>query len=351
MKRIRPFLIVFVLVAALAVIKLSFFTSNKPSAPVGPMKPPAAIVSVFVVTPEKLDQKIALSGTVLASEEAALITETSGRIVKIDFQEGATVSKGQLLVKINDQDLQASLKKMQQQCKLAKDRSDRQKHLLELGGVSQEDFDASQNAYTGLQADIEQIQATILKTEIRAPFNGVVGVRNVSEGSYINTSTVVASIQQIDPVKIDFNVPEKYAAKIHVGDDVEFNTAGSSLILAARISAIEPKVDPTMRTLKIRARCANPAGKILPGAFARIGLKLDKDSLGLMIPTEALIPDLKGQKVFLCKNGVASPQKVKTGIRTETRVQITEGLNPGDSVVVRGLMQVKPDALLKIVAN
>ena len=351
MKQLRTWLIVLAVLATLLVVKMQFFAGSKPAAPSGPSKPMPALVSVYVVKAEKLGQDLQLSGTVLATEEAMLVSEVGGRIIDVNFEEGANVKSGSLLLKINDTDLQAKRVDLVEKLKLANENVTRYKALFDKGGVSQEQFAEIESQVISLKAQIKVVNDAIDKTEIRAPFDGVVGLRLVSRGSTITANTSIASIQKIDMLKVDFSIPERYSSKVRVGDVVSFTTAGSEEKHEARIAAIEPKVDPATRSLKLRARFVNPSGRIFPGAFANISLSLQQDSTALLIPTEALIPELKGQKVFLCKNGVASPQKVKTGLRKETMVQITEGLNPGDSVVVRGLMQVKPDAPLKIVSN
>jgi membrane fusion protein (multidrug efflux system) len=164
----------------------------------------------------------------------------------------------------------------------------------------------------------------------------------VSEGGYVSQTTRIASIQKLNPVKVDFAIPEKYAGKVAVGDLVNFSNEETRLQFTGRIYAIEPRIDPTMGTLQLRAMCENQSRRIFPGAFVQIELRLKQISDALMIPTQAVIPVLKGQTVLVRRNGVVASVPVKTGIRTATSVQITSGLSVGDTVITTGIMQLRP---------
>lgn len=297
-------------------------------------------VNIYVVNPETLENKITSAGTIISDMEAELKPEIAGRVIKILFIEGKTVKKGQLLVKLNDADLQAQLKKLKIQLKLANDKEQRLKKLLGINGISQEEYDIALSQVETLIAEIELIQAQIDKTEIRAPFDGIIGLRNIAEGQYINSSITVASIQKINPIKIDFAIPEQFASLINKNAEITFTIKGTTKKHKATIYAIEPKIDPNTRTLMIRAKCANPNGEIYPGTFAEIEMNQQKTENALLIPTEAIIPVLKGQKVFLYKSGKAKEQNVKCGIRTTDRIQVMEGVEAGDTVITSGIMQI-----------
>jgi membrane fusion protein (multidrug efflux system) len=355
MKKIRTVLIVVVVIAALVFIKIKFLTSDTTQGGMQQQgKSQVTIVNAYVVTPQKLDNKIFVTGTVLANEEVVLLPEVPGKIIAIHFTEGGKVSKGDLLVKINDADLQAQLKKLQLQEKLASDNEAREKKLLDVNGISQMEYDGIVTQLNSVKADIQLTQAQIAKTEIRAPFDGNIGLKYVSEGSYVSSATAassaakIATLQQIDPVKIDFSVPEKYSTVVQRGDSIHFSIQGSDEKFKGQIYAIEPKIDLNTRSVQLRAICRNKEGKIFPGSFAKIELILKESPNSILIPTEALIPELKGQKVFLSKNGKAQSQKVEIGIRTDTQIQITSGLQAGDTVITTGIMQLKPDAPVKI---
>jgi membrane fusion protein (multidrug efflux system) len=305
-------------------------------------------VTAYLVKTEKLSNQITASGTIRANEDVQLQPELSGKIVQINFKEGSHVTKGQLLVKINDADLQAQYKKLQLQYTLAEQTMQRQKQLLDIKGVSQQEFDLAQNSYNTIKADMDFATAQILKTEIKAPFDGVIGLKNVSEGAFVSPTTIIASIQQIDPVKIDFAVPERYSFFLKKNGEVLFNIEGAPADLKGEIYAIEPKIDMTTRTVQVRAICPNSKNNIYPGAFAQVKIQLSDIDAAIMIPTEAIIPDINGQKVFIMKNGKASYARVETGIRTDAKIQITKGLKVGDTVLTTGIMQLKPDATVKI---
>jgi membrane fusion protein, multidrug efflux system len=352
-RKIKPVIYSLIAVIILLIILLpKFLSSDNPKAASPQGGPPGGnnptFVKASVVDPELLREEIQTTGNVLADEEVDLRSEVSGKIVSISFNEGSRVNKGDLLVKINDAELQATLSRTNYRLKLLQDREYRSKQLLEKQAVSQEEYDIALNELNSQKAELDFIKAQIEKTEIRAPFSGVVGLKNVSEGSFINNSTIIASLQSISRVKIDFAVPEKYAGIIKTGNTVEFSVQGLNESFVAKIYAIEPKVDPVTRTLPIRAVYANTANKVIPGSFANIKVTIDNINNAVMIPSQALIPELEGQKVFLYKNGRAVPQNVETGIRTADRIQITEGLSAGDTVITTGILQIRPNAPVMI---
>lgn len=309
----------------------------KPTTSAGPMS-----VNGIVVVAQPLDNVVRSSGTVLASESVDLATEAAGRIEKISFKEGGRVRKNDVLVKINDDDLRAQLRKTELQIQLASDQEKRQKHLFDIEAISKEQYDISLNQVNTLKADRENLQASIRKREVRAPFNGIIGLRYVSEGGYVSQTTRIASIQKINPLKVDFSIPEKYAGQVSVGDLVQFSSDETKLRFTGKLYAIEPKIDPVLGTLQLRALCDNKSETVFPGAYVQIELRLKQIENALMVPTQAVIPVLKGQTVLVLKNGVALSVPVKTGIRTATSVQITEGLTAGDTVITTGIMQLRP---------
>lgn len=309
----------------------------KSAASTGPM-----VVNGLVLKPQRLDNIVHLSGTVLASESVDLIAEASGRVEEIAFAEGSHIKKGDLLAKINDDDLQAQLRKTELQIQLASDQEKRQKQLYEKNLISAEQYDISLNQLNTLKADRDNLRASIRKREIRAPFDGIIGLRYVSEGGYVSQTTRIASVQKIDPVKVDFAIPEKYAGKVSVGDRVKLYNDETNLRLTGKLYAIEPKIDPTMGTLQLRALCDNKSEKLFPGAYVEIELILKQINDALMVPTQAVIPVLKGQTVLVRRNGVVVSVPVKIGIRTATEVQIITGLSEGDTVITTGIMQLRP---------
>ncbi|MEE9288214.1 MAG: efflux RND transporter periplasmic adaptor subunit [Bacteroidota bacterium] len=350
-KKLRNILIgigAVVLVVLLTSPRIKLFESN-PENPGGGQEGDFSVsVEAIVIRPEKIDDKILATGTVLANEEVELNTEISGKIEHIMFKEGGRVQKGELLLKINDAELQAQLLKLDFQERLAEDIEQRRKKLLENNLISPEDHEIALNELNSIKAEIQLVKARIDKTEIRAPFDGTVGLRYVSEGSYVSTDTRIANFQDAKHVKIDFSIPEKYANSARKGQLIHFMIAGSDERYAGKIYAIEPKIDPATRTLQLRAISPNKDGKVIPGAFAEVELVLQHLDSALMVPTEALVPILRGHQVYLFRNGRAQPQSVEIGLRTGTKVQITAGLQVSDTLITSGILQMVPGLPVRI---
>lgn len=305
----------------------------------GPM--PAMAVQVHVLSPAPLDNSFTTTGTLLPNEEVELRSEVSGRVTQLGFQEGAAVSAGQTLVRINDDDLQAQLRKAEAGLKLATDAEARQKQLLEVSGISQETLDATVAQRIGMQAEADNLRALIAKTNIRAPFSGTIGLRSISEGGYVAPSTLIANLKQTSPMKLDFAVPERHGRQMRAGTDVVFTVEGDTASYSAEVFAVEPSIDPATRTVRVRARTPNPGGRLIPGSFVKVAVNLGTVPDALTIPAEALIPDIQGQKVMVMKNGQAKSVRVDIGIRTENTVQLIKNVQPGDTVITSALLAVR----------
>lgn len=325
-----------------SLILVSCGSKSGDAAPRAAARPAVLSVSGVVVSLQPMDNVVNSSGTVLASESVDLAAEASGRIVGILFKEGAHVKKDDVLVKINDDDLQAQLKKIELQIQLASDLAERQKRLFETNNTSKEQYETAVNQLGTLRADRDNLLASIRQRQIRAPFDGIVGLRYVSEGSYVATTTRIASVQKINPLKVDFAVPEKYAGKVHEGDVVKFWSDETNLQFAGKVYAIEPVIEPTTWTVQLRALCENRGERIFPGGYVHVELRLKQPGGALMVPTQSIIPVLKGQTVLVRKNGVVVSVPVKTGIRTPSVVQVTDGLSAGDTVLTTGILQLRP---------
>ncbi len=267
--------------------------------------------------------------------------------MSLNIKEGSRVGIGQMIAKIKDTDLKAQLKKLNFEVELAKQTEARQKKLLDINAISKEEYEITANKINTLAADKELIQANLDKTVLKAPFSGKIGMKNVSEGAYVTPATSLATLVQTNPVKIDFSVPEKYSTQIKVGSVLKFEVEGQPDAYSANVVAIDPKIDPNLRTLRIRASAKNNADRLVPGMFVKVTLDLAA-SQAIMIPTEAIVPVLKGKKVYVVKNGKATEVLIETGIRTDKDVQVTKGLNAGDSLIVTGIMSLKKDAPVKV---
>ena len=305
-------------------------------------------VKVMIVKDTAVNNIIDITGTIDANEKVSLISQTAGNITGIYFNEGTKVTKGQLLVKVYNQDLEASLQQNQYQVALAKQQESRNRQLLQKEAISQEEYDTSLTSLNSLKAAANVIKAQIARTEIRAPFSGTIGLRNVSPGSYLSPSSPIADLVNIDPAKVTFAVPERYLSILGPGSKIRFKTESSMESFVGTVYAIDPSIDASSRTITVRAKAPNPKGILTAGSFAKINLTLDQIPKTILLPTEAVIPDLKSSLVWIYHNGKAMSKPVKTDLRTDTKIQVIEGLKPGDSVVVSGLIQMRPKVPLKI---
>jgi membrane fusion protein (multidrug efflux system) len=341
----KSVIFIVVLVVALVAAKLLFFTKDAPVAgaagPGGPAGGKGTAVNGIIVSQTDLEEGLFAIGTVLANEEVELRPEIAGKVVSIQFKEGTTVQKGTLLVKLNDSDFKAQLAKAESSLKLLNETAERQKKLYELNGISRQEYDEALNRVDAVKSDIQFIKAQIEKTEIRAPFTGQVGLKNISEGSYVGANYLIASMQQLNPLKIDFGIPEKYLSQVKTGKEITFTVDGDEVIHTAKIYAVEPKVETATRTLKMRALAENPGNKIVPGSFARVKFSLSRTGQAILIPTQAIIPILKGKKVMVARNGMALSLNIVTGIRKNKEVEVVSGLNPGDTVITSGIMSLR----------
>jgi len=301
-------------------------------------------INAVVLKRQSLSDKIKTTGIAIPDEEVNLSFESSGKITDIYFQEGTSVKKGDLLAKINDKPLQAELKKLEAQIPLARERVIRQGTLLEKEAVSQEAYEQVTTALDILLADIELVKARIVQTELRAPFDGIVGLRQVSEGAYATPSTVIVNLTKIKPLKIDFSIPEKFVSDISTGTNITFYVEDVNQMLQqynAKVYAVESKVELETHTLNVRALFPNEREEILPGRYLSIEIITKEIKNTLTVPSESIIPEMGRNIVYLYRNGEARATEINSGLRTESFVQVLEGLNPGDTVITTGVMQLR----------
>ena len=323
--------------------------SKKPSpAQARPRMQGTLLVDAFLVEQSSVSENVEVPGTLFPFEETQIRAETGGRIIKLNIEEGATVSRGTLLVKIFDQDLQAQLQKLQVQLKINEKTEERNRELLSINAISQQDYDLSTLNVENLRADIEAVKIAISKTEIRAPYSGRLGLRNVSLGSYISPSDIVATIRQVDKLKLEFSIPEKYAKEIGKGYTVRFRVDGGKQEHQAVVLATENRVDQNTRTLKVRGVVKEIDRELVPGLFAKVNLQLGKNSNALKVPSQAIIPNVRNKQVIVLRKDSVRFTVVETGIRDSAFVQILDGLQPGDTVITTGLMAIRPTTKVKI---
>lgn len=307
-------------------------------------------VNAQIVKPHLLTDEILVTGRLVPDEEVNLSFETSGKITDIYFAEGSHVKRGDLLAKVNDRQLQAQLKRLKAQIPLAEDRVFRQNALLKRDAVSKEAYEQVKTELATLNADIENIKANIDMTELRAPFDGIIGLRQVSAGAYASPTTVVAKLTKVSPLKVEFAVPERYAREVKKGTNLDFRVEGKLDAYHAQVYATESSLDPETHSLTIRAIYPNRNGELLAGRYTDIKLKQKEIEDAIAIPSEAIVPEMGKNKVFVYRSGVADPVDVVIGIRTEAEVQIVQGLVAGDTILTSGTLQLRKGMPVEIQA-
>jgi membrane fusion protein (multidrug efflux system) len=321
------------------------------AAPIGTSGPPAVSVRTVAVVPQTLTERLSTTGTVRANEDVELVAEIAGKVSAIHFREGSRVRAGELLLEIDDTQYRAERDRAAFRVSLAERSEARQRRLLDEGLASQEEYDFAQSELNVLRAELHLAEARLVKTRILAPFSGIIGLRHVSVGSYLTPQTLIATLQDVDPVKVDFSVPEKYVRHLSVGSTIQFQTKGSDQVHTGTIVAVEPLVDLDTRSLTLRARSPNPDGALVPGAFADVEIVVRRIEGALAVPNRAVIPELGGRKVFVYEDGAAQPRSVQTGLRTAETIEVTEGLRAGDQVIVSAIQRLRPGLPVTIEEN
>jgi membrane fusion protein (multidrug efflux system) len=305
-------------------------------------------VESIAVKASSLSENIEVAGNILPFELTEIRPEITGRIVQINFKEGGFQEKNALLVKLFDGDLQAQLKKLQVQLEIATKTEDRQRELLKISGISQQDYDLSLLQVNNIKADIELTEVNISKTEIRAPYAGRMGLRYISPGAYVTPSNILTTISQVNQKKISFSIPEKYSTEIKTGMSVTFTVEGRIESFNAIVLATETSIEPETRNLKVIATINDAGNKLTAGSFAKVTLNIGKKNAALIIPTAAIIPSARSKQVILYKDGTPLFVNVTTGVRTVDNVEITSGINQGDTVVTTGLLFIRKESKLKL---
>ncbi len=320
---------------------------SKKEAPKQNTAPQATVVDIIIAGLSGINNTVEANGTVIAGEFVELHPEVSGRLTYLNVPEGTHVQQGTVIARINDADLQAQLNKTRVSLDMATKTEERLRKLLSINGVNQADYDVALNAVNGYKADMAYTQSLIDKTVLKAPFSGVVGLRQVSPGAYVSPASIIVTIQQLDKIKIDFTLPEEYSSLVKKGTSVDVMVdTRTQAIKKAVIIATEPQVNQNTRNLKVRAVLQD--SKVNPGAYVKVLISSNKDQKSILVPTNAIIPDDKNKILVLVKNGMALFVNVETGRREANNIEITKGVQVGDSVVVTGVLFAKPKAQLKV---
>lgn len=335
-----PRILIFIAFSSFIFCKKKDGAGPASSAASGP--PKALQVQTLIATPRELSADIEVPGTILANETTEIHPEVSGRLVRLNIKEGTSVSKGALLAKLYDGDLQAQLRKLEVQLKIAEQTEKRQAELLKIQGISQQDYDLSLLQVLNLKADMDIIKEAIQKTEIRAPFSGKLGLRNVSPGAYVTPSTILTTISQVNTLKIQFNVPERYGAKLKNGLPVSFTVDGSTKNFTATVLASEINIDEATRSLAIRALVKQQDPILIPGVFAKVKIVLGKSDDALMVPNSVIIPVGRKKQLYVYESGKAMVREIVTGVRDSTNIQVLSGLKTGDTVITSAILFLRP---------
>lgn len=344
--------IALVLIAALAVPKLLTETDPGKAQGATPDKSEnRPLVRYQVLVPELLEERLSTTGTLRAAEQVDLVSEITGKVEEIFFREGRRVAVGDLLLKIDDTELAANRTRVVYQLELARQREKRQEQLLREGVTSQQDYDRALSERNVLDAELQVIDARLVKTEIRAPFSGVIGLRLVSPGSFLTPQTRIATLQSVATMNVDFSLPEKYVGIVQPGHEIQFRVKSSEEPFTGEITALEPSIDAATRSLTVRARCDNRSGLLWPGAFADVEIAVRRIEEALTVPSIAVIPELGGKKVFVLEDGRAMPRVVETGIRTTDKVQVLNGLDAGDKVIVSGIERLRSGSEVEVIED
>lgn len=305
-------------------------------------------VDTYIIKPAEFENDISATGTILANEEVEIKSELTRKITGIYFNEGSFVSAGKVLFKLDDSDLLARLNKLNLDRDLNLKQEAGERILLEKGLLTQDQYDIRNATIQKLEADIEILEIEIDKTSITSPFSGIAGFRNVSLGSLVSPAIVLTTVQDIGKVKVDFSIPSKYISSFSRGMDITFKVDGIDENFSGKVISYDPNIDVNTRTILIRALAGNRSNRLLPGSFVKVQLRLEKNEDVILIPSESVIPKLKGQSVFVYQNGTAVQKDVELGFRNEKNVQVLSGVSIGDTLITTNILRLRPDAKVKL---
>ncbi len=317
--------------------------------------PAAAAVSAgvpadgHVVKPSSFSDDLQITGSLVANQEVSIVSELPRKVVRVHVKEGNVVSAGTLLFQLDDEDLQAQLERLRQQEKLAALNEARLKDLIEHDAAVQQDYDQAITNLKVLEAEIRQLQVTISKTRIRAPFDGRIGIIRAYPGALVSANTVLTNIVDDSRIKVEFAIPEKYAHLISVDEQQRFTVASDTTLYYATVIAKEATMNEQTRTLLIRGITPNAKHALVPGQSARLNLSLRTAADALKIPSQALMPSSDGYAVYVSKNKTVQITPVQIGQRGAHDVQILKGLSAGDTVITSNLLRLTPGAAVELV--
>jgi membrane fusion protein, multidrug efflux system len=330
------------IIVAACVSKADDLSSSDKTIPAS--TPVGTPVDAIVLQPGEIHESVDVTGTLVANQQVNIVSELTRKIVSVNVKEGSVVRKGKLLFQLDDADLQAQLERLHQQEKLALLNEERLKDLISHEAIAQQDYDEASTNLRVLQAQIRELQVTISKTQVTAPFDGQIGMINVHPGAIVSVNTVLTDIEDNSVIKVEFSLPEKYSNLISLGSKHTFTTTSNEQTYTAKVSALAAKLSENTRTLLVRAITPNPNGDLLPGQSARLSLSLNTSGNSLSVSSNALIPSSRGYTVYVARKNHAQAVPVEIGQRSAGTVEIIGGLQKGDTVITSNLLRLVPGA-------
>ncbi len=313
---------------------------------------PGIAVETIRVAVRALPQGITAVGSLRSEESIVVRPEIAGRVSEILFREGQTVAKGQPLFRLDSSVQRADHERAKANLTLSKSKYERAVDLRNKGFISGQALDESENNLKVAQADAELTTARLDKTEIKAPFTGVLGLRLVSIGDFVKEGQDMVNLEQIDPLKVDFRVPEIYLSQVQAGQALQISLeAMPGQVFEGRIFAINPLLDAAGRSIVIRAQLRNDAGKLRPGQFARVRLFTKENAEAMTVPEQAVVPSGDEFFIFRVVDGKAQRVKVELGQRREGLVEVVRGLAATDTVITAGQFKVREGVSVRAAAE
>ncbi|HUQ29346.1 MAG TPA: efflux RND transporter periplasmic adaptor subunit [Usitatibacter sp.] len=344
----RKLLVIAGALAGLALVAGAYWAGkSSASAPAAaasaPQKaPPGVLVEASRVSLVKLPQALSAVGSLRSDETVVLRPEVAGRIASIGFREGEAVTKGQVLVKLDDSVQQADLDRAQANLHLSRTKHERAIDLRNKGFLSGQALDEAVNNLKVAEADAELMKARVNKMTLRAPFSGTIGLRQASVGDYVKEGQDIVNLESLDPLKADFRLPELALSQLRSGQTLQVALdALPDKTYDGKVYAINPLIDANGRSIVIRAQVPNRDGKLRPGMFARVRLFTSDNKDAIVVPEEALFPVGEDKYVYKVVEGKASRQRIEIGQRREGRVEVLKGLVPEDVIVTAGIIKLR----------
>jgi membrane fusion protein (multidrug efflux system) len=300
-------------------------------------------VETIVTSTTPLSNELSATGTLYSNESVVIAAEVAGKVTQLFFDDGEKVAAGQVLLQLDQSVLTAERDRAQANLNLSEANIRRAERLLQEQAISERERDEAYAKWRLDEATLRLTEAQLAKTVIKAPFSGMLGLRRVSIGEYLQPGETIITLDDIDPIKVDFRVPEVFAHQLLVGQAIRMNVdAVPGRTFTGKVFAIDPQIDVNGRSIMMRAKVAQEEGPLRPGMFARIALVLEEHPNALMIPEEALVPGGDRQQVFKVVDGKVVATVVETGLRTKGKVEITMGLEPGETIITAGQIKVRP---------